>query len=475
MKTSGELFLQWLAAAALVAAFVPMLLWCYAIVHFPAGLLPYQDQWDHPFRVLVAWREGTFRFWTLGEQFNDSRSVLPNLLSLGLFLLKGNWSIKAEQLVGIGLSTALAVLYASLAVRVLRGGRASFAAFFSLAIALLLGQSSFVFHTYSITMERTLVDIGVLTMALLLLSARRPAVQLLLINVIAAVAVYTHSSGITCPILAALSALYLWRRGRVSWRVAATFVLMSVAAAASVCLGWRVAGLPASHQEPFRFASAQVATFVLAFMGNNNPFGSTDAEGHVALAIGTVTVLAYAAGVFGFWRTAQHSTGTAERAAGSVPDRWDALAAVLLVSLHEWMLAVLTCLMRLPVDWFHAIRMDYTIHPVPVMMTAVMLLAASIAASGWSRARKETLAAVMLVLAVVSSAWISRTLWQAGSTENVGLHPRLRFLEECLLKYESLPVRTCFPDMDDTPEMAALQRVNFALANRLSIFHEILP
>jgi hypothetical protein len=143
-----------LLALAAGAILFSSLLWAWYIIAFGVDI-PRMDQLNTPGEQIAAAAQGELDFNLLIKQHNESRKLLPNLISLSLYEIRGYWDLRAELLMGWLMGVLCLVAIAQLSWLTTRK-IVSTAALTALFSGLLWSSHTFYFHFFSVTFERYL-------------------------------------------------------------------------------------------------------------------------------------------------------------------------------------------------------------------------------------------------------------------------------------------------------------------------------
>ena len=85
-----------LLALAAGAILFSSLLWAWYIIAYGVDI-PRMDQLNTPAEQIAAAAQGELDFNLLIKQHNESRKLLPNLISLSLYEIRGYWDLRARR------------------------------------------------------------------------------------------------------------------------------------------------------------------------------------------------------------------------------------------------------------------------------------------------------------------------------------------------------------------------------------------
>ena len=144
--------------------------WVWILWRFAVDV-PIMDQWDTPAIQIIAFWEGRLSWDLLTGQHNDSRKLIPNLISLALALAVDSYRPGYEVFITLGLGAVITASLVQLARQTGLGpvGSISIA---TLYVGLSLAPRSLIVHLHSLNFERLIPD-AMLLLALLTLTGSR--------------------------------------------------------------------------------------------------------------------------------------------------------------------------------------------------------------------------------------------------------------------------------------------------------------
>ncbi len=371
----------------LLLALLPFLAWAHLLNQYGVEI-PYQDQWDAPYRTIYEAASGNFSFSTYFLQHNEARKVVPSALSGGLAALMGKWDTKTELFIGFTLCAVL-VTFLFVAARRTHALSQRDAAFLTFLFSWLLWSPlTWYFHSWSITFERLIPEVSLIVGAWLALKGGGVIGQTLVFALLATVAQYSYPGGV---ILWPLLGLFLIRRklygDQFGWISIALYALIF---ALSVTAYFNNYEHPPYHT-PLSAVLDQsplvTAGFFLAFLGR--PFTNTPL---LMAALGGISLLLFGFGLYRALKEQPLGVGT-----------W-AWAVVGFYSISQSMLVTAG---RLPMGLGNILRQDYVMHGIYLLVAGVALNFLSSSARFKRLDRSIILVALMILVITFGSGMVS--------------------------------------------------------------------
>lgn len=369
----------------LFLALLPFLAWAYFLNQYGVEI-PYQDQWDTPYRAIYEAASGNFSFATYFLQHNEARKVVPTALSAGLAALMGKWDTKTELFIGFSLCAVLvtALFAAARRTHALSQRDAAFLTF--LFSWLLWSPLTWYFHTWSITFERLIPEASLIVGAWLALKGGGALGHILVFALLAAVAQYSYPGGVILwPLLGLLLIRQKLCGDQVRWGSLALYALLF---ALSVTAYFNNYQHP-PHHTPLSAVLDQsplVATgFFLAFLGR--PFANTPL---LMAALGGVSLLLFGIGLY---RAQQ------EQSLGVRTWVW---AVVGFYSISQGLLVTAG---RLPMAPGSILRQDYVTHGIYLLVAGVALNFSS-SSNRFEGLRRAVIPVALIILIVTFASGI---------------------------------------------------------------------
>ena len=203
-----------LLALAAGAILFSSLLWAWYIIAYGVDI-PRMDQLNTPAEQIAAAAQGELDFNLLIKQHNESRKLLPNLISLSLYEIRGYWDLRAELLMGWLMGVLCLAAIAQLSWLTTRKIMST-AALTALFSGLLWSAHTFYFHFFSVTFERYLPQLLLLLVAMGFLRFGVRWLTVIFASLSCAIAQFSYASGVViwplALVLILLSEPGAWRR-----------------------------------------------------------------------------------------------------------------------------------------------------------------------------------------------------------------------------------------------------------------------
>jgi len=389
--------------------------------------VPRMDQLDTPAGQIRALEAGQLDWSMLARQHNESRKVVPNLVSLLVYTVRGHYDLRAEMFAGWAICAMLVSAIAWLAWLTTRSGSSTalLVAFFS---SLLWSRHTLALHLFSVTFERLLPELFLVAgIGVLLASAASwPAVSAAALACTAAQ--FSYAGGVVAwPLVLVFLA---WSERLAGRPVVAKLSAVAVVAALSSLLYFQGYRAPPKHSRMIDVLSespVEMLDFVLLFLGN----AVTSSQPAYGLALGAAVLAAFCVLAVPAVRTEAE------------PHVARARLAWVVVGLYSLAQALLAMAGRLPMGLGNALRSDYVSHAMYlyVAVAALGLLA------GGERTRRGT-----AIACGIGAIALSATLVAPGMREDLQQHAsHFRYTRACLLlaRLHELPcLDLVFPDVE---------------------------
>lgn len=199
------------------AAWAPALLTAWLIAQHAVDL-PAHDEWDTPGVAIQENARGALSWSVLAAQHNESRMLVPRLVSLGLLAANDQWDVRSAMWASFAVVCATALGLAWLARRELRLSGARLAATLLLVHSTLFNPSQAFNWLFGIQISFFL-PFFFLVACLVVTTTRWPAgAKVVLVGVLSFLASFTHAAGFLCWPLAGVALFVRLRRERLSRR-----------------------------------------------------------------------------------------------------------------------------------------------------------------------------------------------------------------------------------------------------------------
>lgn len=180
--------------------------------------IPFQDEFDTPFKEILKDRLGHLTAGDLVRQYNESRKLVPTVFSLALFHLFGYWNIQFQLYVTWGFGVAIVVALAAL---VYQTGNRKHSAYPWLSLVTLFCMSAMVFSLSSyyrwlwgITLHRLIPGFCLILSAIVFTLSWHNLTKALAMAGCATIALFSFSGGIIIGIIN-LASLGCLRRDKI--------------------------------------------------------------------------------------------------------------------------------------------------------------------------------------------------------------------------------------------------------------------
>lgn len=445
------------AAVAATATIVTLFgVWAFALAEHGVDV-PRSDQWGMPAGQLLAYQQGGLDWEQLAWQHNESRKVVPNLVSLGVYVVAGHYDVRLELFVGWFVG-ALCVLCVGRLGFLLRRCVDDALLIAALQAGLFWSAHTRTFHLYSVTFERSLVDLSMLA-ACVALATRGVTWGAVAVAAVAAFAAQFSFIGgvVVWPLSIGLG---LWAGGLASPALRRRLAVLCALALLSTGLylhGYAFVNAELHGPALGLAAGLDAVAFVLRFIGN----AVTSSNAVVGAAFGATILIAFTQ--LAFDALTRTSPGARERA---LRDDLDAVArrargAFVTLGCLALSQALLAMAGRLSAGLEYATRSDYVVHPM-LLFTATGALAIAHRRASVQRAGRA--------LALIAALWSVSTLARPGFWRH--LHQdaqRLEWARACHWLQPEVGQGACldvlFPPLDRRVE--ALEWVRPVLAEPL--------
>ncbi|MDF5725542.1 MAG: hypothetical protein PUP91_34860, partial [Rhizonema sp. PD37] len=177
------------------------------IIYLYGVNIPILDQWIEPGEQIESLFERHFKSSLLYKQYNESRTVIPNIIFLLLANILKEWNVKVEMLIGLTFTfVMLAIIYLLTTIK-----KSYFSQNICLLIVynlLLLSPSSFSRWLRGITLHRLIPDTCLIINSLIFSLNINYKIKLLLYSIFCTIAQYSFSGGIVTWIVSLLFIFY---------------------------------------------------------------------------------------------------------------------------------------------------------------------------------------------------------------------------------------------------------------------------
>ena len=342
-----------------VIAFIPFVIWMIAIYWYGVNI-PHEDQWFNPRIAIEQYFSGNFQLSTIFQQHNESRKVFPTLISLLLTIIFQEWNLHYEMILGLAISLLICLLVLLLLFKTNPGHNLENLLIVGIFNYLLLSPSTYIMHLFSITFERLLPEAALLVNALIYLFPLPSYVKILVFAISAIIAQYSYAGGIVIWLLSIPLVLFLsHKKQRI--KIGPVLIYGLLFCLSSLVYFWNYY-TPPHHSKLsaiLNFSILDMSSFGLAFLGN--PFSSNY---EFSIAIGLILFIVYV----GLLLLALVS---------SLDKAWVKFHCLpwFVIGLYSISQAALATITRLPMSHTHALRPDYIIHPIYLVLANLALIA----------------------------------------------------------------------------------------------------
>ncbi len=424
-----------LSTATLICSVILPLIWLVFILTYASDYMPFGDQWDTPLRHIIHLVDGSFSIGELFSQHNESRKVIPSSLSLIGFLIVGYWSLKLEMIFGIALGFFKAILTALLVVRSQgiprQYQKLVFCLILGLSVLLNFGRSTYLFQVWSVTLERTIVDICFVLSLFVLLRMKGTSWRIFLLIITPFIACGSYASGLVMIPLASGLAIFLAWKSLFTWRHVGIIAFSNLSLLVLYFWGYQSNPGHSSIREILVKPLPEIVSFIFAFLGNFNPFAS-DIPELEAIIKGGLLVLIFS--VLLIWSL---SRSNQRLEIGEL----DSLGLCMFG--YSFMLAVMACISRLPMGMGHAIRDDYSIHPNFAIIGLFLVLLHLLFKSGYIvQFCIRSFTAIFCILLVTTSILVVEDF----QNREIDMLNRISLLDSCQEDLEAIKSSQCFQE-----------------------------
>ena len=321
------------------------------VIHFFGVNIPILDQWIAPGEQIESLVEKHFQSSMLYKQYNESRTVVPNIIFLILVNILKEWNVKAEMLIGLTFTfLMLTIIYLLTTLN-----KSHFYQSICILIVyniLLLSPSSFSRWLRGITIHRLIPDTCLIINSLIFGLKINYQLKLLLYSLFCTIAQYSFSGGIVTWMVSLIFIFY----SSISLSEKAKSLLFYLTLfLISNYFYFRNYAYPSYHPEVKaigNFSLIDVIIYSFAFLGNifGTDYESSAIIGFILLAyFTTLTVLSLS----------------------SFKDKM--VISWIGIGVYPVSLSLLDSITRLPISFTQALRVDYLTHLVYLPLSIIAL------------------------------------------------------------------------------------------------------
>ncbi|MFN6463467.1 MAG: hypothetical protein RMZ41_016855 [Nostoc sp. DedVER02] len=238
------------------------------IIYLYGVNIPILDQWKVPGEQIESFFNNQLSFSILYKQHNESRKLIPNIISVVLAAILNEWNVKAEMIIGLHFAFLMSLLIYLL---LLLTNKSFYKNIFFLIIYdfLLFSPSSFSRWLRGITIHRLIPDACLIVNALIFRSNINQNLKISLYSFFCAVSQYSFSGGIVTWVV---SLIFVISNNKISLneklKSTGSFILLF---AISTIFYFRNYVHPYHHtkaSEIVKYSWQDIIAYFLAFMGN---------------------------------------------------------------------------------------------------------------------------------------------------------------------------------------------------------------
>ena len=445
------------------------ILWISTILNYSESYLPYGDQWDTPLRHIIHWQDKTFYFGELFSQHNESRKFITSTLSLLGFYTLGFWSIKLELIFGFVATLFKSVLTALLFFKVMGANGRKFSPYLFVSVLLILsllnfGLSTYIFQVWSVTIERTIVDICLLALIFVSIEKQRRSYHLFLLTLSSAIATYTYSSGLSLIPLAIIVGFINYKKGIATLRDFVCLVILDFALCLSYFLNYESSpehtSLFAIIHEPL----LRIAHYFIIFFGNFNPFSIYVNPDDSIVRGSIVLILFFVCFYHSISRLLNTRNIRGNRVLTELPDL-EMVGG--LIFLYSFIVAGMSCIARLPMGIENASRSDYTIHANFALLGLLAFGIQYILTKEENTIKLKQLYFSVCISLCLLNAWSASLLNHAIQAKKIEILEKISMFDNCMEYRDDIKQSDCYRENSPFHPLFAEY---FSLANRLNIF-----
>ena len=382
-------------------------IWAWYLAQYGIDI-PRADQFNTPAEQIEAAARGELTFNLLIQQHNESRKLLPNLISLSLYQLRGFWDVRAELWLSWAMGILCVVAVAQLSWLTTRRlvNTATLTALFS---GLLWSAHTFYFHFFSVTFERFLPQLLLVSMMIGFLRYGISWGTVISASLASTLAQFSYASGIVVwPLM--LVTLLLFEPGNLR-RNRPKLVFFLLSAIPGFWLFFHDYATPIHHTPLSAILDVSIGSmfvYVIHFLGNS----ITNNDGWISILgiLMGVTYLVLSTHVLFSKRE---------------DPEWKARITWVVVGGYSLAQAILSMIGRLPMKLMPEGRLDYVTHPFYLIIAVFALLLLAMP----SRAQKT----IQIMAVGVAMALASTSLKPALGKRMLHLESNLEYGRTCFL------------------------------------------
>ncbi len=425
-----------LLALAAGAILFSSLLWAWYIIAYGVDI-PRMDQLNTPAEQIAAAAQGELDFNLLIKQHNESRKLLPNLISLSLYEIRGYWDLRAELLMGWLLGVLCLAAIAQLSWLTTRKIMST-AALTALFSGLLWSAHTFYFHFFSVTFERYLPQLLLLFITTGFFRYGVSWAAVVFASLASAMSQFSYASGVVVWPLA-LALILLLERGEVR-KNRSKILFFVLSAVPFFWLFFRDYVTPGHHTPLTAILDVPLSSmflYVIHFVGN----GITNNSVSITI-IGILFLGMYLALV------------TYVFVSGRNDPAWRERVVWVVVGSYSLAQAILSMIGRLPGAMMPEDRLDYVTHPFYLITAVLALLLLTVPPRAQ---RKLHVIGIALALALTSTS-VKPVMRQ----RMLMLESDLQYARSCLLLLNRLQQPDCLDGLywDDQWRTPHLRRAS---------------
>ncbi len=417
------------------------LTWLSTILTHASEYLPYGDQWDTPLRHLIHWQDGSFQWSELISQHNESRKLITSSISLLMFNLLNHWSIKAELIVGFFLTLikvlAITVLfYRSKDVKAIKHYRNYvFAIVFVVLLLLNYSRSTYMYQLWSVTAERTIVDIMFVSMLYTLLDKPGEKWRVAILVFAPLISVYSYSSGLSLTLIAIFIAGLLYIKQAINSVSLWTVSLLNISIIGSYFIGYESNPDHSSIFSTLQQPVIKILEFIVLFLGNTSP-NSMKISYQQALIQGIFIVTAST--LLTIWLARSKRCQSEQK----MLDLGGLDTFGLIILLYVSAIATMSCLARLPMGVLNATRDDYVIHATFGLIGLLALLTHTLLKINPQPMKSGLI--IVLFLSCTVSSHIAFLVYKDVANRQIELLENISMFDDCLAHQKNVRQSHCY-------------------------------
>ncbi len=314
--------------------------------------IPILDQWIEPGEQIESLFERHFKSSLLYKQYNESRTVIPNIIFLLLANILKEWNVKVEMLIGLTFTFLMLVTF-YLLTTLKKGYFYQNICLLIVYNLLLLSPFSFSRWLRGITIHRLIPDACLIINSLIFSLDINFRLKLLLYSIFCIIAQYSFSGGILIWMVSLIFIIY----SSVSLSdKAKSLLLYLVSFIISNYFYFRNYTYPSYHPEVnaiINFSLTDVIIYSFAFLGNlfGSSYESSAFIGFIFFAYFTILTIL-----------------NLKFLKEKIVISW------LCLGLYPILLSLLNSITRLPISFTQALRVDYITHLVYLPLSIIALL-----------------------------------------------------------------------------------------------------